>query len=55
MMVTVGFGEKISPRNNLELVVGVWILLMSSLLLGYTINAIGSILTEKSKNDIEYK
>lgn len=55
MMVTVGFGEKVSPRNNLELVVGVWILLISSLLLGYTINAIGSILTEMSRNEIEYK
>lgn len=51
VMVTCGFGEKVSPQNNLELIVGVWILLSSALYLGYTINAMGEIFQQMQKHE----
>lgn len=54
-MVTVGFGEKISPQNNAELIVGVMILLSSSLVLGFTLNSMREIFDEMSKHKKAYK
>lgn len=51
VMVTCGFGEKVSPQTTVELLVGVWIMLSSALYLGYTINAMGEIFQELNKNE----
>ena len=55
MMATIGFGEKISPRNNLECVGGMLILIISVLLFGYCINSMKQILDMMSKEENEYK
>ena len=55
VMVTIGFGEKISPQNNAELIVGVAILLSSALFFGYTINSMREIFDQMAKNEKEYK
>ena len=55
MMATIGFGEKISPRNSLECVGGVFILIVSVLLFGYCINTMKQILDMWSKEEQEYK
>lgn len=55
-MVTVGFGgEKVSPQNNLELMVGVVILLISAYIFGYTLNSMKQIFDLMSKNENEFK
>jgi len=55
MMATIGFGEKISPSNNLECLIGVFILIISVLLFGYCINSMKKFLDMISKQDEEYK
>ena len=55
VMVTIGFGEKVSPQNNIELLTGIFILLSSALFFGYTINVIREISNEMMKNEKEYK
>ena len=55
VMVTIGFGEKVSPQNNVELLVGIFIFLGSALFFGYTINVIREISNEITKNEKEYK
>ncbi len=55
VLVTIGFGEKISPQNDVELVVGTMILLISALFFGYTINAMRDIFDSMNKKEKEYK
>ena len=55
VMVTIGFGEKVSPQNELELGFGVLIYLSSALFFGYTINAMREIFDEMSKHAKQYK
>ena len=55
MMATIGFGEKISPRNNLECIFGVFILIISVLLFGYCINSMKQLLDMMSIQENEYK
>lgn len=54
-MVTTGFGEKVSPQNNTELVVGVGILFISAFMFGFTLNSMGQIMESMSKNENEFK
>lgn len=54
-MVTCGFGEKVSPQNNSELVVGVMILLCSAIFLGFMINSMREIIDEMGKHKKKYK
>ena len=55
VMVTIGFGEKVSPQNNAELLVGVLIFLSSALFFGYNINRMREIFYDMVKNEKEYK
>ena len=55
IMATIGFGEKISPQNNLECILGIFILIISVLLFGYCINSMKQILDMMSKEEQEYK
>ena len=55
VLVTIGFGEKVSPQNNAELLVGGSILLCSALFFGYTINCMREIFDEMAKNEKNYK
>ena len=55
MMATIGFGERVSPRNSLECIIGVFILIISVLLFGYCINSMKQSLDLISKQDQEYK
>ena len=55
VVVTIGFGEKVSPQNNIELIVGSAIFLISALFFGYTINAMREIFDEMSKHEKQYK
>lgn len=54
-MVTIGYGEKVSPQNNTELFTGVCILLVSSLIFGFTLNSMKQIFDQMSKNENEFK
>ena len=54
-MVTVGFGEKVSPQNPMELAVGVCILLISAYIFGFTLNSMRQIFDLMSKNENEFK
>ena len=55
-MVTVGgFGEKVCPQNNIELAVGVVILLISAYIFGFTLNSMRQIFDLMSKNENECK
>ncbi len=55
VLVTIGFGEKVSPQNETELVVGTFICLVSALFFGYTINAMREIFNLMNKNEKQYK
>lgn len=55
VMVTIGFGEKVSPQNNLELITGIVIFLISALFFGYTINVMREISNQMTKNEKKYK
>ena len=55
MMATIGFGEKISPRNDLECIFGGIILIISVLLFGYCINSMKQLLDMMSIKENEYK
>ena len=55
VLVTVGFGEKIRPQNDTELIVSSAILLISALFFGYTINAMREIFDDMAKNEKNYK
>ena len=55
MMSTIGFGEKISPQNNLECMFGAVILLISVLLFGYCINSMKQLLDMMSNKENEHK
>ena len=55
VMVTIGFGEKVSPQNNAELMMGVLIFLGSALFYGFTINCMREIFDEMAKHEREYK
>ena len=54
-MVTIGYGEKISPQNNTELFAGVCILLVSAFMFGFTLNSMRQIFNQMSKNEDEFK
>ena len=55
IMATIGFGEKISPQNNYECILGIFILIISVLLFGYCINSMKQILDMMFKEEQEYK
>ena len=55
VMVTIGYGEKVSPQNNIELFIGVCILLVSALIFGFTLNSMKQIFDHMSKNENEFK
>ena len=55
MMATIGFGEKISPRNTIECIVGGIILIISVLVFGYCINSMKQLLDMMSVQENEYK
>lgn len=55
VMATIGFGEKISPQNDMECIIGVIILIVSVLLFGFCINYMKLILDMISKPQNEYK
>ena len=54
-MATIGFGERISPQNNGEALVGASIIMISVLLFGYSINYMKQILDMMAKQETEYK
>ena len=55
MIGSIGFGEKISPQNNMETILGGFILLNSIFLFGYFINTMKQILDMMTKQEFEYK
>ena len=55
VLVTIGYGEKISPQNNTELFFGVCILLVSAFMFGFTLNSMKQIFDQMSKNENEFK
>lgn len=55
VMATIGYGEKIGPRNNLECVVGSFILIESLLLSGYCINTMKELVDMMTKDEKDYK
>lgn len=55
VMATIGFGEKISPRNNLECTIGSLILIVSLLLSGYCINTMKELVDIMTKDEQDYK
>ena len=55
LMATIGFGEKISPQNSFECLIGIGILIISVLLFGYCINSMKQLLDMMSKEENEYK
>lgn len=55
VMVTSGYGEKVSPQNHTELFTGVCILLVSSFAFGFTLNSMKEIFDQISKNESEFK
>jgi len=55
MFATIGFGEKISPRNCIECMMGGLILIISVLLIGYCINSMKQLLDMMSVQENEYK
>ena len=52
---TIGFDHKISPQNNLEMLAGVFILVVSVLIFAFSINSMKQILDMMSKEEKEYK
>jgi len=55
VMVTLGVSEKMSPQNNYELFFGVFIILVSAFIFGYTLNSMRQIFDLMSKNESEFK
>lgn len=55
VMATIGFGEKISPQNSVEAMIGAFILIVSVFLFGYCINSMKQILDMMTKQENEYK
>ena len=55
VLVTIGYGEKVSPQNDTELCVGTLIFLASALFFGYTINAMREIFTMMNENEKNFK
>lgn len=55
MISTIGFGEKISPQNNLECLLSALILFVSILMFGYCINSMKQLLDMMSSSANEYK
>ena len=55
VLVTVGSGGKITPQNDLEMIIATVILLISALFFCYTINYIKDIFDMMSKKEKEYK
>ena len=54
-MVTCGYGEKVSPQNNVELFCGIWFILIGSGCLGYTISTIGNWANMLSERTNDFK
>lgn len=52
---TIGFGEKISPQNNLECLLDALIAFISVLMFGYCINTMKQLLDRMTHKDDEYK
>ena len=55
VMVTMGVGDQMSPKNNVELFFGVAILLVSAFIFGYTLNSMRQIFDLMSRNETEFK
>lgn len=54
-LVTIGFGEKISPQNETELAVGTLIYLVSALFFAYTVNSMGEIFVMMNRKEKQFK
>ena len=54
-VATIGYGEKISPQNNLESIFGSVVIIISIVLFGYCINSMKQILDTMSVQENEYK
>jgi len=55
LMATVGYGERISPQNNLEILFGIFILIISFFLFGFCLNSMKQILDNMAKQENDYK
>lgn len=53
-MITVGYGD-ITPRNTLERIYVITIVIISGTVFAYTVNMIGAIFQEKEKKVADYK
>lgn len=51
----IGFGDRIMPQNEIEHLLGVFLVLLSFLLYGYTIYSIFNIMKSMQKKEKEYK
>ena len=54
-VATIGYGEKVSPQNNLEIMLGSFIVIISLLLTCFCINSTKLIFDAISKQENEYK
>lgn len=55
LLVTIGFGEKITPQNKFECLFGVAVLMISIFLFGYCINQMRKIWDGMAQQEDEYK
>jgi len=55
LMATVGYGEKITPQNNFEILSGTVILIVSVFLFGFCLNSMKQILDNMDKQKNDYK
>lgn len=54
-MITASYGEKVSPQNRFEMVVGVFLLLISAMVFGYTIKSVGEVLDRLNRGKRSFK
>ena len=54
-MITASYGEKVSPQNRFEMIVGVFLLLISAMVFGYTIKSVGEVLDRLNKGRRSFK
>ena len=54
-MITASYGEKVTPQNRLEMIVGVFLLLISSMVFGYTIKSVAGVLDRLNKGRRSFK
>jgi hypothetical protein len=54
-MITASYGEKVSPQNRFEMIIGVFLLLLSSMVFGYTIKSVAGVLDRLHKGKRLFK